>query len=524
MTRKYYLILFIISILVRGGLGWLQKSPGFMDAEYYFIGGQALARGEGFNEQILWNYLDDPAGLPHPSHGYWMPLASILAAAGMFITQSQGFAASQWVFILISSLVPLLTAYLGFQLTQSRRSALLAGGIAIFAAFYLPVMNTSDTFGLYAVLGAAFFILLSRPSKNSAYTLPILLGMIAGLMHLGRADGILWLGFAWIGAIFAPLSKMEKFSFRGITQKSLLILGGYLIVMGPWFARNLRVFGSLLAPGNSRSLWITTYNELFIYPASQLTFEHWLASGFSAIIKARTWALGINLQRSLAEQGIIFLAPFILLGLWGMRKDFRIRLAGFIWLCTFLVMTVVFPLQGARGGFFHSSAALLPILWALAPVGLNNALAWAGSVRGWNIREASQIFSGAVLFFTILLSVFAVGSKMLGEENGVSPWEQNQITYQKLEETLTGFGALPADVVLTIDSPGYYAYTQRRALAIPDGEVQVSLDVAKKFGGDFLLLESDHPEGLNDLYEHPETPFGLEYLTTIDGTHIFRIK
>ncbi len=42
-----------------------------------------VSPGYGFSEMVLWNFLDDPEGLPHPSHGYWMPLVSILSAAGM---------------------------------------------------------------------------------------------------------------------------------------------------------------------------------------------------------------------------------------------------------------------------------------------------------------------------------------------------------------------------------------------------------------------------------------------------------
>ena len=44
-----------------------------MDAEYYYAGGIRLAEGDGFTENFLWNYLDNPVGLPHPAFTYWMP-------------------------------------------------------------------------------------------------------------------------------------------------------------------------------------------------------------------------------------------------------------------------------------------------------------------------------------------------------------------------------------------------------------------------------------------------------------------
>ena len=86
MNWRHYLILFIVGLLVPFGISRFQSRPGYMDADYYFVGGMQLAEGKGFTEPYLWNYLDDPSGLPHPSHTYWMPLASIVSAAGMWIT------------------------------------------------------------------------------------------------------------------------------------------------------------------------------------------------------------------------------------------------------------------------------------------------------------------------------------------------------------------------------------------------------------------------------------------------------
>ena len=53
----------------------LQPAPGYMDAEYYYAGGLQLAAGRGFTQPFLWNYLDQPEGLPHPAFTYWMPAA-----------------------------------------------------------------------------------------------------------------------------------------------------------------------------------------------------------------------------------------------------------------------------------------------------------------------------------------------------------------------------------------------------------------------------------------------------------------
>jgi hypothetical protein len=49
------------------------------------------------------------------------------------------------------------------------------------------------------------------------------------------------------------------------------------------------------------------------------------------------------------------------------------------------------------------------------------------------------------------------------------------------------------------------------------------LEVAKKYGGSYLILEYNHPLGLDRLYQVPMDHSGIKYLTTIGGAHIFRI-
>jgi len=304
-----------------------------------------------------------------------------------------------------------------------------------------------------------------------------------------------------------------------------MVIGGYLAIMGPWFMRNILVFGSPLAPGGSRSLWITGYDELFIYPANQLTVERWLSSGLVSILESRSWALGINLQRSIAEQGLIFLTPLIVYGLWKSRKDNRIQLGILAWLCTFLIMTFVFPYQGARGGFFHSSAALLPLLWSAATIGFSAILDWAHHVRNWNIKEARIVFTIAILGFTLFLTIYSGWSKFAKEGQAPSKWEENHFIYEQVEMAITEFGAGHQEIVLTINPPGFFESTSRPAIAIPDGDILTTIEVAEKYGGRYLVLEKDHPQGLDDLYENPYLPIdGLQYILSVADTHLFVVE
>src|SRR5512136_702652 len=84
-ARRDVWLIFGLAVLVRVLAALPQTQPNYMDATYYLVGGQRLVQGYGFNDPYIWNYLDQPIGLPHPGHQYWMPLPSILVAMSQSI-------------------------------------------------------------------------------------------------------------------------------------------------------------------------------------------------------------------------------------------------------------------------------------------------------------------------------------------------------------------------------------------------------------------------------------------------------
>ena len=236
-----------------------------MDADYYLMGGMQLVEGKGFTEPVLWNYLDDPNGIPHPSHAYWMPLASILSAIGIGLTPFGGFAGGRVMFLILAGFVPPMTAWLAWQLLpergeRSRRGmATLAGILAIFSGFYLSFLTVPDAFAVYMILGTLLLGMIHSFENGEGNGKWLVVGMIAGLMHLTRADGFIWLGVVVVGVLW-EYGMRNRHWVLGIGYS----VGGYLIVMGPWFVRNLIVFGTPLAPGGARSFWMLNYDELFL--------------------------------------------------------------------------------------------------------------------------------------------------------------------------------------------------------------------------------------------------------------------
>jgi hypothetical protein len=505
-------------------VGQFQRFPGYLDSDYYFGGGVQLALGNGFTQPYLWNYLDEPQGLPHPSHSYWMPLASILTAAGMLITGKADFASGRLAFLALAAAAPVVTGRLAYAFSKSRALALVSGLLAVFSIYYVPFMPVPDNYGPYIVLGSLFFLAIGRGTKAAF----VATGLIAGLMTLARSDGLLWLVMALVAAVLsAPASSPGGKLPTGIpdtrrrSNRVLLLMAlatlGFLLTMAPWFQRNLRLYGTPMAPGGARLLWLTTYDETFAYPASQLTLDRWLDQGWAAILAARLSALKWNLLNAFAAQGGVFLFPFILLGAWIHRRDRRVQIAVVAWAALLVVMSLVFPFAGARGGFFHAGAGIQPVWWTLAPLGLDAAVV-AARRRGMFTPQAFTVFRGAFVGIAVLMTAVIFTLRIL------PGWGEGEHAYPKIELFLRHAGADASEIVMARNPPGYYMMTGRRAIAVPYSEAADLLAAAHRYGARYLVIESAGAAGpIRSVYEDLySTTF--EFLGEMDGTRIFRIR
>ncbi|MBK6794371.1 MAG: hypothetical protein IPG80_17945 [Anaerolineales bacterium] len=509
MSRRTYLILFSFALILQIAVSRLQSIPGYLDADYYFSGGVRLVQGYGFTEPYLWNYLDDPQGIPHPSHGYWLPLASIISALGMWLTGQQTYEAGRLFFIVIAAFIPPLTAALSYHFFQSNALAWVSGLLALFPVFHLPFLPVPDNYGIFMLAGGLFFLLANRPRPW------FWLGLIAGVMSLARSDGLLWLALTFLLVLWRM--RDEELSFSTAFQFSALTLLGFLLVMGPWYLRNLSVFGAIMSPAGSRVLWITTYDETFIYPASKLTLTSWLASGWGEIFKIRWWAFITNLKTAIAAQGHLILFPFIAMGMFLLRKDRRVQLGLLAWVLLFLVMTFIFPFAGVRGSFFHAGAALQPLFWVLVPYSLDSVVAW--------VRKRSRLTDYVYVVIRIVLiqtmvvfSVWVVLVRVID-----TGWEEGELSYPAVERFLVEQGAQPGEPIIVLSAPGYYMMTGRPAFVQPYGDVNTLLEVAEQYNARYYAFEaSGRLKLLLDLYDNPKNYPQLEYLGEVDDTRIFR--
>jgi hypothetical protein len=344
--------------------------------------------------------------------------------------------------------------------------------------------------------------------KRLARWQPLVLGLLAGLMYLTRAEGFLWLLAAWGGL---ALTRHRRFA------DYLWVLLGYAVLVVPWLIRNMAVFGALSAPGGWRALWLTNYNELFAYPASQLTFSHWWASGWKAIVDARLHAAAANLLSALAVQGAVVWLPLVLVGLWRLRNDRRVQIGAGMWLALWLLMSLVFPFPGERGGFFHAGAAVQPLLWATAPTGLVALLRPLARWRGWRWPEALHVLGWGLVAVAVLLTMIVVQRRVIGPVPSEPSWDDPARAYVRYGKGLTMLGVPPDAVVLVNNPPGFTLMTGHPTVVVPDGDTDVVAAVARRYGARYWVLEANHPRPLDHFYCHPLTiPPPWRFLGMVD--------
>ncbi|MFC2028516.1 hypothetical protein ACFLTX_01175 [Chloroflexota bacterium] len=487
-----------------------------MDADYYFAGGVQLAEGNGFNEPFLWNFLDPANTIPHPSHGYWMPLASIISAGGILVAGSQSWLSGRLGFFIIAAIIPVITAKLAYSFSKKIKLSFLSGLLAIFSGFYAAYMQVTDTFSLYMLLGGLFFLIAHSDSNRES----VLLGILSGLFHLARADGVFWLILSLMIICFNRIKSRSR-SIEWIFS-TLLCLLGYILIMGPWFVRNYQVFGSYLGPQAANMLWLTHYDQIFSFPPV-IEYAAWIDQGIKAIMDQRFAALKVNLVNTFVVQGTIILIPFIIIAGWKLRNDKRIGILVGGWIGIMLLMSCIFPFAGMRGGYFHAGAAIQPMLWSLAPVGLVETIRYIGGLRSWNTRNAERNFSIGLILFVILITGYVTIGKIFDFNNQEIIWGGYGKQYQSFGEYISS-SDLGDPTVIVRNPPGFFLATGLTAIAIPDGDEKTLLRVVDEFDADFLILEpSGFPQSLKKIYNGSPDDKSYKLVDEMNGARLFLI-
>ncbi|MBI5304319.1 MAG: glycosyltransferase family 39 protein [Chloroflexi bacterium] len=501
-TRPY-IVLFLIALAFRVATALPLEQAGYMDASYTLHIAEQLARGRGFAEEIIWNYLDQPAGLPHPSNAYWMPLPALLIAP-LFMLFGVSYRIAQIPFMLLSSLLPLFAFYLSRKIFSRDDYAWSAALFTLFSGFYTIYWVSPDNFTVYAVTASACLFFIARGIEQMNARDWVIAGILAGLSHLARADGVLLLAIAPLALV---LHKPTR-TIRSVLLFTVYCSLAYLLVMFPWFARNLTVLGAPLPSAGAKTVWLTNYDELFRY-ADDLMPARYVAWGLGNILGSKVNAALQNFFIFLFSSPILFLAPLMVIGGWRARHRVEVIPFALHTLVLFLVMTFVFTFPSWRGTVFHSGAALVPFFAVLAPPGIDAAVQWiTRRRRAWNATQAALVFRWGFVAIAALFSVYLYAGALVGGTGNIPAWNQRDAEYASIGRWLDQH-ARADDVVMVVDPPNFFNVTHRRAIVTPTDNVDAIFVAAKRYGARYLVLQFDHPSSLRDLYRGKTTIPGL---------------
>lgn len=479
----------LIGLFVQGLWALRLPHPSYFDAFYYTTNAQRLAEGYGFTEEIIWQYLDDPPGLPHPSFTYWMPLPAILAAAGYLVSDS--FRAAQLPFWLMAGLLPWLGYAVAWRLTRQRRLAWTAALFTAAGGYYASYFSQPSTFALFAWTGGGCLLALAwaqeRPFAGHYW---LVAGLAAGLSHLARADGLLLLllgGWVWL----LGLRQVERARLWQYAQGALLFGLGYLLVMAGWFWRTYQLTGHILSTVGTQTIFLTTYNDVFAYGRS-FDLQSYLAWGWGNILRSKLEALSLAAQTFVGVTGLtVFTFFFVWAWVVYARKAETGRfLRPFTWYTPglYIAMSLIFTFPGQRGSLLHSSSALWPWSMALAACGVDLAVDWVARRRHtWQPAQAKRLFAVVFTLIVFVVSIAVSGAHPLREDE--------KEAFRQIAATL------PPDAIVIIGSPpDFYYHTRLRALVVPNEPPDVLLQVARRYGATHLVLNEDRPPILAALY------------------------
>ena len=494
-------------------------TPNYMDAYYYTTNGQRLAAGEGFTELVIWQFLDEPTGIPTPSHSYWMPLTSILATAGYAL--GDGFWAAQLPFWLLAGLLPLLAYWISLQFFEERWQVWTAVLLTMSGGFYTRFFNQPSTFAPFAWAGGLCLLFLTVAQQRSANNWHkkwwFLAGLAAGLAHLIRADGVLLLGvggLVWLMEIRDwRLEISNRFSISNL-QSPILLLVGYLLVMTPWFIRNWLVWQRPLPISGTQTIFLTTYDDLFAYGRS-FNLAHYLEWGGGNIVQSKLNGLLLASGTFIGVSGVVFLTPLVVWGWLRWRRDNAKRplLRSMSWyaLLLFASMSLIFTFPGGRGGLLHSSVALWPWFMVLATAGLGFSVEWVSTkLPHWEPQKAKPRFAA---LFVVVAFIISAALFYARTDNGIEAQLYTEVG-ELLPETA---------VVMVGNAPGFYYHAGLPALSIPNEPIAVLQTAADEFGVTHLLLDADHPLPLADLYMQQAAPSGFQLLYASNGYQLYEL-
>jgi hypothetical protein len=482
--------LYAIALLVRAVVFGLHPDAAYPDSYYYVDVARALQSWHGFNIDFIWSFVDvggripvNPT-LPIPSNAHWMPLAAVIQLPTMWLLGPTSLA-SAIPFAIVGSLAAPMTWLLAREIGCSPRVALAAGiAVAIPGAATLYMVQP-DNLALYQPLGMAALWLTARGLKGHTWSYA-LAGLMVGLATLSRNDGVL-LGAA-VGLAFAWDRWRSWRSGGGRIpaipwRYAVACFALFLLVAGPWYLRQLAVFGSLSPSSTSgRILLIQNYQQMDSV-TSDVSLSGFLSQGIGPLVVSRVLGFVSAFQIYFVIACPVVLTPFVFIGGWARRRSIDFGPFFTYAAILFAASGLLFAVHVPYGTFLHSAVALVPFTFILALEGAVLASRWAARHRPtWTQDGAARLFVIAAVASVVINAAAFTAMAMPG-------WDSTRDDRLTVGQALDLLGAPETDLVMSADPSGIEYFTGHGGVVTPTDSLDVLHTVAIDYHIRWLVLE-----------------------------------
>ena len=476
-------ILYVLALLVRAALVAAYPDPGYTDAYYYVDAARSLAQGNGFNVDVVWIFAEvggaipaDPT-LPIAAFGHWMPLAALIQVPFLALFGPQPWASAA-PFVLIGATAAPLTWAIAREAGASAVVAVGAGVLIAVPALSVAFMAQPDNFALFQPLVAGALWMTARGLKGSPRSF-VLAGLLAGLATLSRTDGVLvllvvLLAFAW-----------DRTRGRGVIPASAAVgaVAAFVLVMAPWWIRQLAVFGTLSpSMASGKVLFIRSIGE-WDSIATPATLDHLLGMGAGPLLMSRVGGFLAAVTIYVVLIAGLVLAPFIVVGSWARRRSVDFGPFFTYAAVLFGFSAVVSAVHVPGGTFIHSAVALAPYSYVLALEGVAVVVAWFGRRRpAWDPGPTTRLATVAVVAVVVLGALTSVGVVH-------ASWAAGRDRLLAVRDALDAAGAPATARVMSIDAAATRYWTGRGGVVLVNDPVATIGEVADAYDIDWLVLD-----------------------------------
>ncbi len=308
MRRSEFLILlslFVAAFIVRLVFAAQLVFPPLDDPAFYLQTARHMATGRGLVSDVLWNYFAQFTAVTHPSHEYWMPLATWLMVP--FIRwESTASWAAQLPGVICGALLAPITyglARLVWHDERDRVWAVLAAVLLTFGALPVYQAASADSSAPFAVCASTALIAGGLASERRSLRWAMAAGVMSGLAYLARSDGLL------IPVCIALWLALSIRPLKAAVPVLLALLAPIVLIVSAWWLRNLAVFGIVQPVSPWPLIFLQDYGQLFNWQ-NPPTLGGLMARGLPFILDLRRQALQHNM-----EVWLIMSFPYGILGM-----------------------------------------------------------------------------------------------------------------------------------------------------------------------------------------------------------------